>query len=896
MICLGLFRLRSLQLAWQRLLRSITHSFDDAFEGNISSLQRQMQNLRDEVQIAHMARVEASQMEVLSGVSRTLLSNESLVLHAVKKERQEVREAIIRWLDPVDMADDLNRARKKRTPGTGLWLLGHDRYTTWKKSPDSHTNTMAIFGRPGSGKTVLTAAVVNDLEQSVRLDSFGARTPVVTYFFCHAAEENKRAGTDIYATLLAQMIPQLVDVPSPLEASYNIALQYGHSKRSEKCDFPSTFMEIADSLPRLYVILDGLDECEEAATIVRSVTDIARKLPSLRLFCSSRPLQSSSHIFENVMKISLDCEVLRPDVDLFLSHELGGLFIRDSLRQEAFTKLSRASSGMFLYASLSVLAMKSAIDPHGMSEALDKLPEGINGLYAGLLKRLLQQTTDRRRLAKNVFTWVCCSERLLSWPELEYALSWDTDTEAFAVDRRPFRAVVMELCSPMIEYHEDRDVFAVSHHSVYEFLSKSGWELDLSNGEDQFLIDKTRAHGLISRKLVSNLAEKDVVEQVEVDPVQHPLVGYSTAHFCSHLVSADVGDQDLRRQVKLFMVNPQNRLTWIMRYILRNRASMPLQLLMRLQKLSRAWLEESVAPATFSVDDLADIQRTLLALDRLPPSVTAHNSISNFERLQYVRDLVRAFNMAGELPKAITLFAEALKSTQELDGSDAPSTAWLLNALGLLYDQQHLTDLAIQMQLQALSVQEHHLAPDLDLVNTINELGRLNRHAGRFPASENYHNKALAILQSILPETDLQVIWTINTLGRCLQKSGRAANALPLHRRALEVQRRTQGPDHPHAVWTLGDIARCQRDLALLPQAVQTLEEALERRTRVLGPKNPDTLWTVNDLGLLFEEMGHREKALESHLRAYQGQVEVLGALHAHTLWSLERINQLKAG
>lgn len=382
---------------------------------------------------------------------------------------------------------------------------------------------------------MLAATVVDELELEVEspMKTTEAWRPVVTYFFCHAAEDTKRTEADIFSALLAQTIRQLGEIPLSMKTSYNIASKYGHNKKSEKCDLVSTFTEIANTIPRLYVVLDGLDECDDPTTIVTLFTNIASNVPSFRFFCSSRPLQSSQPLFQDASTVSLDFEILRPDVELFLSHELGGLSIRDEFRQEAFAKLYRASSGMFLYASLSVMALKTAVDSCSMSQALDSLPEGINGLYAGVLRHLSTQPTERRRLARDIFMWVCCGERLLSWRELEYALSWNPEIGAFSVGRRPFQSVVREICLPLIEYNEDRDVFTVSHHSVQEFPTHSGWQLKLSDAENQFLVDKSHACSFISRALVHNLAQEDAATHVEIDELQNPLVTYSRAYWCS---------------------------------------------------------------------------------------------------------------------------------------------------------------------------------------------------------------------------------------------------------------------------------------------------------------------------------------------------------------------------
>lgn len=799
-------------------------------------------------------------------------------------------KAVTLWLDPVDLSNDLSRAQAKCSPDTGLWLLNHQIYKSWKEPTDSTSRFMAMFGRSGSGKTVLAAKLIGD----VRLIAGKAVVPpVITYFFCHAEEGDKRTATDISATILFQIIRQCSVVQPTLKQAYETAMKYGESKRSDHKSLVSIIREISQSLHSMYVIIDGLDECDHPIQIAQLFLELASDVPSIRVLCSCRPTQPLRDAFRDVSTVSLEPALVKADIDLYLSRELSKLPASDHLRDNALRRLSEASAGMFLYASLSIPALKTAVDPHGISRALDTLPAGINGVYVNLLKRLSLESADRRLLACDVFSWVCCSERLLSWAELEHALSWDIGIGDFTEVRRPFKSVVIDICAPLVEYDEERDVFMVTHHSVTEFLCSAGWQTEMCHDEAQFLVDKARANGSMSQRLIRALMHPEVARNVYLETHQNPLVEYATMYWCSHL-SASKREEVLVEQVEGFQSDPHKRLIWIVRYFVLNRDSLPLPRVITLQTMVKKWIQLPPGPGGLCVEDLADIHLALLALDRLGQPDSHNVPISTFERLIYVRDLVRGYSMAGELSRGIELFSKALLSTRETFGAECLSSAWILNSLGLLHDQRHETELAIDVQLQALSIQEKHLPPGhIDQTNTINELGRLYRHLGRYEEAERYHREALSTLRSAFPETDMQVIWTINTLGRCLQKSGRPSEALDLHRQALLVMRESLGEDHAHAIWTLGDIARCQRDLGMLGEAIMTLEEALERRIRVLGSSHLDTLWSMNDLGLLFEETNETCQAGELHLRAYRGQLEALGDHHPFTQWSRQKVEKL---
>ncbi|KIK69353.1 hypothetical protein GYMLUDRAFT_35425, partial [Collybiopsis luxurians FD-317 M1] len=60
-------------------------------------------------------------------------------------------EAIRKWLNAPDPSSNFNSAIRKKTPGTGKWILEHETYLKWKKSG----GRLWMQGKVGTGKTVL---------------------------------------------------------------------------------------------------------------------------------------------------------------------------------------------------------------------------------------------------------------------------------------------------------------------------------------------------------------------------------------------------------------------------------------------------------------------------------------------------------------------------------------------------------------------------------------------------------------------------------------------------------------------------------------------------------------------------------------------------------------------
>jgi Cdc6-like AAA superfamily ATPase len=131
------------------------------------------------------------------------------------------------WLRPWSLATRREELSIRRTPGTCAWSLTHDYLKTWLDSSASQeANTgVWIFGKPGSGKSILSEFLVEHLLQSRHLGPWsgavcegntqnnepcpiidpGVRISVL-YFFCQGKEEIELSS--IFRTMINQLLQQ----------------------------------------------------------------------------------------------------------------------------------------------------------------------------------------------------------------------------------------------------------------------------------------------------------------------------------------------------------------------------------------------------------------------------------------------------------------------------------------------------------------------------------------------------------------------------------------------------------------------------------------------------------------------------------------------------------------
>lgn len=805
------------------------------------------------------------------------------------------------------MRADFRRASKNRASGTALWILQNDSFQRWLQSSNDFpqdSSLLWINGLPGTGKTVMSSTIIEYLRQ--KKCHWTTKTCGVAYFYCGSIEKTHRTAFNICASALSQLVPQVEELPRHLLDAHRVATCLGRSKVSEDDEVFHIFERVVATLPSTFLVIDSLDECTDISHILSWLENVRQSVRSFHVVCFSRDVMSIRESLGHHWSIRMDAASLKDDIDTYLTSAVNTLPCEeDSFKGLVFNTLSERSNGMFLLANLSIATLRSATSKGDMLVSLDKIPAGVAQMYELILERLGAESEARQCLARRVLYLLCFSAQVMTWPELRHALSWNEIEQDFQQHREPFKKVVCELCFPLIEYHGETDTFCLAHLSVQEFLCKGFPESATSQGIAHFFVAEADVRRELASITLACVADVQVSRRFDVNLDSCPLLAYATKNWCNYLCLSP-WDDNIRERYLEFVACPERRSTWILRWLLLEERAFSLQQVVKVQKLLQQRAAECGWESISVIKLLSDTQRALFHLDKTLASSSSSSSsflslesghqryISNFERLMCIRDLAREYRMAGGVEHGVKMFESALKEAELLGEDVRPGSCWLLNSLGIFYDQQGRTGMARVTQLRALKIQESWLPEGhLDTVLTINELGRVARHIGHFDEAELLHRRALTILEELFLDGNLQVAWTKNALARALLKQGRSDEALVLHQQALATERDRLGEDHPHTLWTLSDIARCYCAQGNFESAITSQRNLVERSQKTLGSDCLDTLWAKNSLGNLYELCNHLVEARELHAEALRGQKAQLGNDHLHTLWSLQALARL---
>ena len=309
---------------------------------------------------------------------------------------------------------------------TGNWLLQLPEFNSWIQNDNN--GIFWLSGSIGSGKSVLTSYVVEDLKQ--RLNK-GSGCMIASYFF--DARYKVSATT---ATVLREMIQEVL--PRQNQSSVRERLQSilvnldaGDTKISPS-QLRAYFTAIRHTLAvgeSMFLILDGLDEADESEiNLIEELIYLARHQNGshqIKCFISSRSCWNPGQTIGEGVRINIDHEALaRECLAYFIRNEAESL-LKASYGDILYRKLTSSNpEGAF---SRAVLALRTLgqVDPSNegrIPSLIESLPSTLTGMYQLMLDCISEK--DRTN-ARKLLAFVTYTARPLRVSELLTLMDFD---------------------------------------------------------------------------------------------------------------------------------------------------------------------------------------------------------------------------------------------------------------------------------------------------------------------------------------------------------------------------------------------------------------------------------------------------------------------------------------
>ncbi|MEM7352508.1 MAG: tetratricopeptide repeat protein [Acidobacteriota bacterium] len=171
----------------------------------------------------------------------------------------------------------------------------------------------------------------------------------------------------------------------------------------------------------------------------------------------------------------------------------------------------------------------------------------------------------------------------------------------------------------------------------------------------------------------------------------------------------------------------------------------------------------------------------------------------------------------------------------------------------------------------------------LEVANSLNNLGRVMRRQKKLADAEDFHRRALEVRRSLLGEESIEASTSLHNLAGILRLRGDPGSAEELYHRALTIRRRFLGDEHPRVAASASNLASLLTAEKRYEEAEALYRETLEHQHQLLG-RHPKVAVMLNNLGLLLRKMQRLNEAEEALRDALAIFGETQGEQHPDTV------------
>jgi hypothetical protein len=273
------------------------------------------------------------------------------------------------------------------------WILQDPQYISWKDGDD--VCLLWIKGGAGKGKTMMSIGLIE------RLSLLHDASTVVTYFFCQNADYELNTLEAIIKGLILQLVNQQKELKESLRCRWDTINERFDEDVTSWRTLWNIFLEMLHrcNCPRVYVIVDALDECQDdgMADLLKLIVRTGLDQPSkIKWLLTSRPLDSAEQELlagsdQVGVSLELNQKHLSKAVKTFIAFKMDELDRRrsygETLRRKIQTELTEKAEDTYLWVSLVCKRLESVHRDEALTTIQD-LPPGLHPFYNRVFNQL----------------------------------------------------------------------------------------------------------------------------------------------------------------------------------------------------------------------------------------------------------------------------------------------------------------------------------------------------------------------------------------------------------------------------------------------------------------------------------------------------------------------------
>ncbi|XTI92171.1 hypothetical protein V2W45_1421691 [Cenococcum geophilum] len=463
---------------------------------------------------------------------------------------RELRE----WLSPCNPEIIHSKSCRNHLSGTNGWFLNGPLKRLIENTSDSATMFL-LKGTSGTGKTTLMSQAIERLRSVSK-----TRQDSVIYFYCSFDDPATQNPVNILASLVVQFSKQAPHLLEDFMPEYFKAKQHSAPAQLSVKQLEEIFIRHTKRLPRVFVCVDAVNECQDAATIVDLLLRLALSCSNLRMLVTSTRnlINREPKGALQILVIPMDTSGVNEDISVFvdgmLATDQGFRNITKELKVKIRSTVLTRAEGMFRYARWLLGHLAAQRTGRAIRTALTEMPRSLNETYAMLLNRIPISSPDRELLHRCLL-WLSFAARPLKLAELAEAVVLEhTDENVDSDCRLHSPEALFDVSQGLFDLNIDSGLVTLAHSSVKAFLV-SDWIKDSSVAD--FSLNNTIGHSEIMRFCLIYISFSEFSggygeprELLHWRFMKYPLLEYVAKNWTLHAATVSPGDWN---RIKAFL-------------------------------------------------------------------------------------------------------------------------------------------------------------------------------------------------------------------------------------------------------------------------------------------------------------------------------------------------------
>ncbi|KAJ6579745.1 ankyrin repeat-containing domain protein [Mycena vulgaris] len=411
------------------------------------------------------------------------------------------KEKLEKWLlSPPEMTRKHNNTEKCRKDGTGRWFLEGKELIEWQDNP----GVLWIEGHSGAGKSVLCSAVISKLDDDkslVKELESPRPAPALAYFYFDFSNKETQDVEIALRRIILQLSDQCPHPYKSLDEHYAGRQTLPSYKDLQQKILPVLLRELG----RTYIVLDGLDECDDYDGLVNLISTFRQwNETPLHVFITSQSRPVFTESFDGVTRIALEYSVTEADI-------------------------------RFRLADCLLLEISGCMSTTELDKALENLPDTLFEVY----DRFLDKVSPKKHLVyvMAALRWILFAAEPISLDQLADALSFNfsnPDEYSYEPDRRERNKLAIfgwleGLVVKSATYFSPPMVF-LAHSSVKDYALSDHFSTRFGCN-----LEKNHSYSFIARTCISYFLSVGN-HSMPAEPASNLLAKYAAKHWIRHLV------------------------------------------------------------------------------------------------------------------------------------------------------------------------------------------------------------------------------------------------------------------------------------------------------------------------------------------------------------------------